>query len=66
MVVEQLGVAGLALSALTRTLTAVADGPFATLDDVVAPGSDVTAIRIRLEGGWIGDSTFDDIRLWKQ
>jgi hypothetical protein len=66
VVIEQLGAAGLALSALTRTLTAVADGAFATLDDVVAPGSDVTAIRIRLEGGLIGDSTFDDIRLWKQ
>jgi hypothetical protein len=66
VIVEQLTSAGLVMHALAQVLSAVNTGSFTTLDDVVAVGSGVSYVRVRLEGDLLGTSSFDDIRLWKQ
>jgi hypothetical protein len=66
VIVEQLTSTGLVLRTLAQALSVVNSGSFTTLDDVVAVGAGAAYIRIRLEGGPLATSSFDDIRLWKQ
>jgi hypothetical protein len=66
VIVEQLGSTGLVVNALSRVLSVVNEGPFTTLDDVVPVASGVSHVRVRLEGGVLQASSFDDIHLWKQ
>jgi hypothetical protein len=66
VIVEQLTSTGLVLRTLAQVLSAVNSGSFTTLDDVVPIGAGVSYVRVRLEGGLLGTSSFDDIRVWKQ
>jgi hypothetical protein len=66
VVIEQLTSTGLLVHTLAKALSVVNSGSFTTLDDVVTVGTGVSYVRIRLEGGVLGTTTFDDIRLWKQ
>lgn len=65
VVVEQLAADGSVLGPLTDAIpggTAV----FQAVDDAFTIASGVTSVRIRLEGGLVGTTTFDDVRLWQQ
>jgi hypothetical protein len=66
VVVEQISATGIVLGALAQVLSIVTDGPFTTLHHVVPVSGTASYVRIRLEGGLLGASSFDDIRLWKQ
>lgn len=66
VVIEQLSLTGLVVGTLTRVLSGVTSGEFATVDDVIQVPQGVSAIRIRLRGGLLSSATFDDVRVWKQ
>lgn len=66
IVVEQLSATGQVLSALTQRLGALPLDFFQTVDDAVVVGGDASSVRVRLEGGLAGTTSFDDVRLWRQ
>ena len=54
VLLEQLSAAGAVLASLPLDLT-----------DTLTVGEGVTAVRIRLAGGLVGTTTFDDVQLWE-
>jgi hypothetical protein len=66
VVVEQLSPFGVVVGALSQTIGVLPFGWFQTVDDTVTVGSGVSAVRVRLAGGLLGTTTFDDVRFWQQ
>jgi hypothetical protein len=63
---EQLSATGQVLPGLRQTLGVLPVGFSQTIDDTVTIADGATSVRLRLEGGLTGPTSFDDVRLWRQ
>jgi hypothetical protein len=64
--VEQLSATGQVLGGLTQTLGVLPVGFAQTIDETVTIADGASSVRLRLEGGLAGQTSFDDVQLWRQ
>jgi hypothetical protein len=64
--VEQLSATGEVLGGLTQAVGVLPVGFAQTIDDTVPIADGASSVRLRLEGGLAGPTSFDDVQLWRQ
>ncbi len=66
LVVEQLDAAGNLRSSVENILFASGDGSFQAFTGGFMADASVTQVRVRLSGGLLGTTSFDNVQLWEE